>query len=220
MVTPLPNPTGAQLAAWGLGDSGALTGPKVLPGPGVYPTVAVCMLHIVPGEEPGNEWDCPHSGSPGNLAQTGRQMEGNSKRHCEREAENEGGKTRPVVTAQTETWGPTERGAWEGLLPPAWELELGERHPCWPLTVPIMGPRARRQIHLWGPPLPSRGPGPWPGPVSARPLGALCLVSPPFPQGPSISKLPGRLRTWVRGGFLGGKRHFCHLATLEGLALF
>lgn len=52
-------------------------------------------------------------------------MEGSSKGECEREAEKERGKTRPVVTAQTETWGPTERGEGEGHLPPAQELELG-----------------------------------------------------------------------------------------------
>lgn len=58
-------------------------------------------------------------------------MEGSSKGECEREAENERGKTRPVVTAQTETWGPTERGEGEGPLPPVWELELGVCQPHW-----------------------------------------------------------------------------------------
>lgn len=68
--------------------------------------------------------------------------------------------------------GTPERGEREGLLLSAgeWELEgcrphwAGQRPPWWPLTVSTMGPRTRRQIHLRGPPLPSRCPGPWPGP--------------------------------------------------------
>ena len=144
------------------------------------------------------------------------------------EAEGKGGdtweqgrdKTGPVVAAVRATWGPTEKGEFNG----GGDLGLGvwpashwawERHlPAGSTPASIMGPGHGKQTHLRGlrPPPHAQGPvrpsecpgllkGLQPHCQPQQHTVVLCLSSPSLSWDPSF-KLPGRHQRWVRGGAL------------------